>query len=394
MVVHGDQFWFLRRMRQIFIALMCATTVLASGCARSIGGFGGLGGGSGSGAVPGAGGVMVNQSSADAALAQLFSDSGEAVLRVGDPALNSGSLPGSAMQNQQRVRVQTPDGVYLMTPIQFAQYSAIQRAAQNQLAGGLRPNGAATMLAGATNATLQGPANAAVEMATAATASVGTGTAPVPNGFEPYIAPGLTLTKGPKGFNNADGSFDCVLTFDDGPHHSRDPMIYDILDQKGVKAVFFFLGEKVQANPNTAKTAALRGHEVGYHSWDHKNLRAETLATVQEDFRKGLEVFKAIGLNPRYYRPPFGNYNSGLLETARNNGMDVINWSNDSLDWKPGSASEITSRVLNRNIPGDIILLHSIHARSVEALPGVIDGLRAKGCRFTTLQSWISRATS
>ncbi|MGB0822773.1 MAG: polysaccharide deacetylase family protein, partial [Alphaproteobacteria bacterium] len=199
---------------------------------------------------------------------------------------------------------------------------------------------------------------------------------------------------GPRDFRNADGSFDCVLTFDDGPHHSNDATIYDILDAKGIRATFFFLGEQVQANPTTALTAVNRGHEVGYHSWDHKNLRAESRETVAEDFRRGMGAFTALGLQPAFFRPPFGNYNAGILEEAATYGLTTVNWTNDSLDWQIKDAEGIVQRVLSLSAPGDIVLLHSIHERTVEALPAIIDGLRERGCRFTSLETWVARATS
>ena len=74
--------------------------------------------------------------------------------------------------------------------------------------------------------------------------------------------------------------------------------------------------------------------------------------------------------------------------------MEVVNWTNDSLDWKIKTTDGIVQHVLKQSAPGDIVLLHSIHERSVQALPSVIDGLRAQGCRFTTLASWMQRASS
>ncbi|MEC8274577.1 MAG: polysaccharide deacetylase family protein, partial [Pseudomonadota bacterium] len=136
------------------------------------------------------------------------------------------------------------------------------------------------------------------------------------------------------------------------------------------------------------------GHEVGYHSWDHKNLRAESRETVAEDFRRGMGAFTALGLQPAFFRPPFGNYNAGILEEAGAYGLTTVNWTNDSLDWQIKEPDSIVQRVLSLSAPGDIVLLHSIHERTVEALPAIIDGLRERGCRFTSLETWVARATS
>ena len=210
----------------------------------------------------------------------------------------------------------------------------------------------------------------------------------------PYFAPSLYVKTSPRHFINADGTYDCVLSFDDGPHHRLEPKIYDILDTKGVKAVFFFLGRNIKANPQTTKTAFMRGHEVGYHSWDHKDMSNETIETVENDFRMGIDVLHNLGLSPMFFRPPYGKYDAQLVYVAAQNGMSVINWSNDSRDWVHTSPQDITSEVVNNSRPGEIILLHSIHTRTIEALPDIIDGLRDKGCRFTTMQAWVDRATT
>ncbi|MAV47790.1 MAG: polysaccharide deacetylase family protein [Alphaproteobacteria bacterium TMED89] len=360
-------------------------SLLLTGCAASVGG-----------------GVVAPEA-ADKAVAELFSDTGERVLMQGGAeSLDQSALDQSAAPNEDKFTIQTDQGIFMMTQSQLNQYLAQRRALQlaeaQAAAAALAASGGPQSPYGRVISRTIVPATAAVPQPTAPVAPLDPtsiqSSRSVPGGFDTYVAPGLSFTKGPAGMKNAGGSYPCVMTFDDGPHHTRDAQIYDILDEKGVKAVFFFVGSKVQKNPNTAKAAITRGHEVGYHSWDHKNLRAESLATVREDFRKGVAALNGIGITPKFFRPPFGNYNSGILATATSHGMDVINWTNDSLDWKIDTARGITEHVLEQSAPGDIVLLHSIHQRSVDALPDVIDGLKAQGCRFVSLQSWVTRATS
>ena len=347
-------------------------------------------------------GAPLDPELADKDISEMFADNGERVLLQGGAApLDQTALDRDAAPDEQKFAIQTDQGIFMMTQAQLNQYIAIRRAeqaAQAQAAAeqnGLQsPYGRVVSRTVISSGAAGGTSAQTVASTTPRDPTTIKSTKSVTGAFERFIGPDLAFTKGPKDMKNADGTYPCVMTFDDGPHHTRDPQIYDILDEKNVKALFFFLGNKVKANPNTAKEAKARGHEIGYHSWDHKNLRAESPATVKDDFDKGVELFNSLGLAPKVYRPPFGNYNSGILATAKSHGMSVINWTNDSLDWKLKSASAVTSQVLEQSQPGDIVLLHSIHARAVEALPDIIDGLRAQGCRFTTMQSWIARATS
>ena len=323
---------------------------------------------------------------AEAAINELFTAQGERVLmQASDSAAAPSTATGAPVgpDGQPMVGVQTSDGLIWMTHAQLDQFIALKRAEAARLARTMSPYGTQFTVAPQTVAT-----------ATPDPSPSPSKRAAIPGGFDRYVAPGLEFSIGPRDFRNADGSFDCVLTFDDGPHHSNDATIYDILDAKGIRATFFFLGEQVQANPTTALTAVNRGHEVGYHSWDHKNLRAESRETVTEDFRRGVGAFTALGLQPAFFRPPFGNYNAGILEEAATYGLTTVNWTNDSLDWQIKDAEGIVQRVLSLSAPGDIVLLHSIHERTVEALPAIIDGLRERGCRFTSLETWVARATS
>lgn len=43
------------------------------------------------------------------------------------------------------------------------------------------------------------------------------------------------------------------------------------------------------------------------------------------------------------------------------------------------------SRILSETRPGAIILVHDIHASSIDAMPGTLDGLLARGSRFVTV---------
>ena len=348
-------------------------------------------------------GGITDPEAADQAISEIFADTGERVLlQGGNSPLDQNALDRDAAPNAQKFAIQTDQGIFMMTQTQLNQYIAIRRAEQEaQARATIDQNGLQSPYGRVVSRTVV--ANSATPSANSGVLSVAAttvdpttikSTKSATGTYERFIAPGLTFTKGPKDMKNADGTYPCVLTIDDGPHHTRDPQIYNILDAKNVKAVFFFVGNKVKANPNTAKQAKARGHEIGYHSWDHKNLRAETLATVKDDFAKGMEVFNSLGLAPKVYRPPFGNYNTGIINTAKSHGMTVINWTNDSLDWKLKSSEAITSHVLEQSLPGDIVLMHSIHPRGIKALPDVIDGLRAQGCRFVSMQTWINLATS
>ncbi len=70
--------------------------------------------------------------------------------------------------------------------------------------------------------------------------------------------------------------------------------------------------------------------------------------------------------------------------------MKVILWEVDPLDWKYRNSEHVQSEILKQTQPGAIILVHDIHATSVEAMPATLDALLAKGYKFVTVPELIA----
>ena len=71
--------------------------------------------------------------------------------------------------------------------------------------------------------------------------------------------------------------------------------------------------------------------------------------------------------------------------------MYCLQWDVDSLDWKGLSAEEITRRVVSQTASGSILLFHNDAQHTPEALPQIIEQLKAKGYRFLTASEMIYR---
>ncbi|WP_238457977.1 hypothetical protein [Alkalihalobacterium alkalinitrilicum] len=71
-------------------------------------------------------------------------------------------------------------------------------------------------------------------------------------------------------------------------------------------------------------------------------------------------------------------------------------WSVDTLDWSGLSGDEILEIVQRDVTPGGIVLQHNFQTNArlldgtVEALPKIIDELRAKGYQFVTVQTLLT----
>lgn len=192
----------------------------------------------------------------------------------------------------------------------------------------------------------------------------------------------------PRPGNEADpevtpGSKVIALTFDDGPSAATTPRLLDILQGRGVKATFFVLGTMAQRAPGILQREAAEGHEVASHTPYHNQLTNLTPAQVRAEAVEMDRIFTEIlGAVPPFTRPPYGSFNAAVGEAL---GQPMVLWSIDPRDWADRNASVVCSRVVGAAKDGAIILVHDIHATTVDAVPCIIDTLRAQGYEFLTV---------
>lgn len=180
-----------------------------------------------------------------------------------------------------------------------------------------------------------------------------------------------------------------ALTFDDGPHPRLTPILLDTLRRANVKATFYLIGRRVAAHPQLTARIAEEGHEIGNHSWSHPFLNRYSDAGVLDEIdRTSNAIFDATGKAPVTFRPPYGAFTERqrrMLHDAR--GLPSVLWSVDPRDWRRPGSSVVAERILSHAAPGAIVLSHDIHAGTVDAMPSVIRGLRARDIGMTTLST-------
>ncbi|HOO62907.1 MAG TPA: polysaccharide deacetylase family protein [Synergistaceae bacterium] len=178
-----------------------------------------------------------------------------------------------------------------------------------------------------------------------------------------------------------------ALTIDDGPHPGYTERILALLAENKVKANFFLVGKMAATYPYLVRKIAAQGHTIANHSHYHNNL-----VTLPEE-NMPLEwvmcnstLYSILGTFPRFCRPPGGNYNKQVIAAAEKEGLHMVLWTANAGDCTGISAKAIEKKVLARTQPGGIILVHDGVDATIEALPGIIKTLKAKGFRFVTLE--------
>lgn len=176
-----------------------------------------------------------------------------------------------------------------------------------------------------------------------------------------------------------------ALTFDDGPSGYTDDILA-ILKEKNAKATFFNLGGNAGAR---SKTVVDDGNQLASHTNQHMNLPTCDRDTLRSEITTAADAIEqASGVRPQMIRAPYGAFTA--TEWARSADLISCNvlWNIDTRDWELPGASSITNNVLTNAYNGAIALMHDgggNRSQDVEALPAIIDGLRADGYELVTV---------
>ena len=187
-----------------------------------------------------------------------------------------------------------------------------------------------------------------------------------------------------------------ALSFDDGPNGECTLRILEILKSHNVKAAFFCPGKNIERFPEIALMAKDQGHIIGNHTYDHPHLNLLTVDQILSQIEKSEKIFKeSLDLKPRYFRPPYGEYNEAVEKIIEEKGYKLVLWDMDcySMDWLNPEAKVIADISTAKAKDGSIILLHDgrnitsdePRHNTVEALKMIIPALKEKGFDIVTL---------
>jgi peptidoglycan/xylan/chitin deacetylase (PgdA/CDA1 family) len=181
-----------------------------------------------------------------------------------------------------------------------------------------------------------------------------------------------------------------ALTFD--ACQTKKPAGYDakiisILESTHTPATLMLGGRWMETHPQA--TIALGRNplfEIGNHSYLHPHMTKISEAQMEVELLKTqADQLKYTGKQGDLFRPPYGEYNPLLLQTAAKLGLHSITWEVVSGDPDPHvTAKDMIREILRRARPGSIIIMH-MNGRgwhTAEALPAVIEGLHKNGFKF------------
>lgn len=186
-----------------------------------------------------------------------------------------------------------------------------------------------------------------------------------------------------------------ALTFDDGPNEPYTSQILDILKAYHVKATFFLIGKNVESYPEIVKRMVKEGHSIGNHTYTHPDLALKLKFQIEKQVKRTEEaIFKAAGIRPYLFRPPYGLDNPWVFKETEKMGYVIIKWSVSGHNGgKDPPFDKILERVLRGVENGSIILLHdgdrlikgADRSQMVKALPLIIESLQQRGYQFVSI---------
>lgn len=182
-----------------------------------------------------------------------------------------------------------------------------------------------------------------------------------------------------------------ALTFDDGPTE-RTPEVLRMLAELEVPATFYLVGADLAAHPEYGAAIAAAGHEIGNHTYTHRRMVLVSGDTVRDEIeRTDAEIRRTGYQGPITFRPPYGKKLWTLPNYLSDHDRTTVTWDVEPDSAGGASRDAIVDETVAAARPGSIVLLHVMRGtESVAAVPGIVDGLRSKGYRFTTVSALLS----
>ncbi len=173
------------------------------------------------------------------------------------------------------------------------------------------------------------------------------------------------------------------LTFDDGPTPQITPWVLDLLKQEQIKATFFCVGSQITKHPDIFKQIIDAGHQIGNHTFGHKNGWTTSTKNYVESIVKTEKVIESFNVSSKLFRPPYGRLLPAQIKQLDRLNYKIIMWSVLSGDFSAKLDPEQALTYLTKNTSaGDIIVFHDnrkAYKNLKIILPAYIKQLKKQG---------------
>ncbi len=183
-----------------------------------------------------------------------------------------------------------------------------------------------------------------------------------------------------------------ALSFDDGPGGYSEFVDYGMQIQKaltaaGAHATFFYIGAHIEHDEesrNEVLAAKEAGFEVANHSYDSNGLNSVGPEVIKEKIAKTDELLSEItGYKHFLFRAPNVAYSQAMYAVIEKPFIDVSIWSQDYQN--STTKDNLVNNVINNLKDGGIINMHSVHEKTAQVVPEILEQCKDKGYQVVSV---------
>ncbi|TPX73185.1 hypothetical protein CcCBS67573_g05542 [Chytriomyces confervae] len=177
------------------------------------------------------------------------------------------------------------------------------------------------------------------------------------------------------------------ISFDDGPTENTH-VVLDYFAKQKLSTTFWVIGSSVPDAAQTLKDSYAAGHDIGSHTWSHKDLTTLNEDEIVAELVYGARaVFEVTGNIPRYFRPPYGAIDDRVRRVAAQLGLQAVRWALDTQDWANVETNtmqnvpEAFETWIKQGVTRPITLAHDLYPETVAVVAQSMDLLLKAGKR-------------
>lgn len=181
-----------------------------------------------------------------------------------------------------------------------------------------------------------------------------------------------------------------ALSIDDGPSTAT-PEILEVLDEYGVRATFFVIGEHVREMPQLARELVDDGHELGHHMMTDEPSKDLAPKIFDAHLAQMDSILDDLG-GSQIFRPGSGWYDDRMVERAASLGYRTVLGSVYPFDAQVSSPSLASWYVSSLAGRGSVIVLHDgpeRGLRTADVLRTILPDLISRGYRVVPVSELI-----
>ncbi len=177
------------------------------------------------------------------------------------------------------------------------------------------------------------------------------------------------------------GRPEVALTFHGAGPLAITRQVMALLAQHNAKITVFAVGTWLTDTPDGARMVRDGGHELGNHTWSHPDLESYQPAPMLTEIERCRDALsKVVGTPGTFFRQSQGQHATAreLAAAGKAGYAKTLSYDVDSLDWTDPGAAAIR-RATAAAKAGSVVSMHLGHPGTVQALPGILTDLAARG---------------